>query len=105
MTRKGIIMKNIEDIKTMSVDMWTYREFPNVKVINICEWLTEFYGEEYWTNAWLDKDDTLFDDITAFCNANNCLFYSAPREDFSLFTACRLATEKDCEYVIVEDLS
>ena len=75
-----------------------------VKSVNICDLLTEIYGEGYWGNFDIDYDVSN-KAIMAWCEKNNSHYYAADRENFFMFTAVREALEAGKDTVIVEDLS
>ena len=80
-----------------------------VKSVNICDWLTHTYGEEYYSVGpsdpnWVDYE-TSGKALMAWCENNNSHYYAADREDFQMFKAVREAVEADKDTVVVEDLS
>jgi len=80
-----------------------------VKSVNICDWLTHTYGEEYYTsgpNASKRVDyETSRNALMAWCEENNSHYYAECREDFFMFKAVRETIEAGKNTVVVEDLS
>ena len=80
-----------------------------VKSVNICDWLTDTYGEEYWgatlsDENWVDYE-TSGKALMAWCEKNNSHYYADGSEDFFMFKAVREAIEAGNDTVVVEDLS
>ena len=80
-----------------------------VKSVNICDWLTHTYGEEYYSVGpydpnWVDYE-TSGKALMEWCEKNNSHYYAADREDFFMFEAIRETIEAGKDTVVVEDLS
>ena len=82
------------------------RLLDGVKVINICEWLTQAYGEDYWNSriGYPDYEQT-GRELMAWCADNDSAYWAAPREDFLITSAVKFAKERGNSMVVVEDLS
>ena len=52
-----------------------------VKAVNICDWLTHTYGEEYWGNFDITYEMS-GKAVTEWCNKHDSHYYAAPREGF-----------------------
>ena len=80
-----------------------------VKSVNICDWLTHTYGEEYYSVGpsdpnWVDYEAS-GKALMAWCEENNSHYYAEVREDFFIHKAVREAIEAGKDTVVVEDLS
>ena len=80
-----------------------------VKAVNICDWLTHTYGEEYWGATLSDENWVDYEvsgkALMAWADENNSHYYAADRENFFMFTAVAEAIEAGKDTVVVEDLS
>lgn len=73
-----------------------------MEVINICTLLDELFPN----NAWYDIPyQEISKAVRDWCVANNAYYYADDRENFSIYTAKRLAQEANNSKVVVEDLS
>ena len=81
-------------------------ESKGVMVINICNWLTAAYGEEYWDRVESQPDyDQVNSELMRWCADNNSAYWAAPKEDFSYQEAVQFAKDRGHKMVVVEDLS
>lgn len=77
-----------------------------IRVINICDWLTAAYGEEFWDHRFDNPDyEQTGKELMAWCADNDSAYWAAPREDFSVHVAARFARVRGHKMVVVEDLS
>ena len=109
LTTKMTCCLNIPETPQPTIDDIPYALYSEdgvymVKVVNICDLLTDIYGEDYWGNWDIDYD-TSRAAVIAWCKKHNSYYYSAARENFKMFIALREAIEAGNDTVVVEDLS
>ena len=99
---------------TRDKDTWTledgtpYEEFHTiaghqlVKVVNICDWLDNTYGDDFMSHPDYETTRT---SLMEWCKDNNAHYYARDRESYSTYEAIHEAIEKGNKVVVVEDLS
>lgn len=81
-------------------------QMDGVTIINICEWLSATYGEEFWDNRFSNPDyEDTGTELMEWCADHNAAYWAAPREDFNIEKAVAFARERGNRLVVVEDLS
>jgi hypothetical protein len=74
-----------------------------IKIINICDWDEEMYGDvPYWSDISWDKQ---IKDMKKWCAENDAVYYGAPKEDFFIWKGIDYAKAQGKSCVVVEDLS
>jgi hypothetical protein len=98
---KRVIAKNLPDLNVID----------GVRVVNICDWLTAAYGEDYWGSN-IDQPDyeQTGKELMSWCAENNSAYWAAPRggvenDDFFIQKAVSFAKARGHSMVVVEDLS
>ena len=77
-----------------------------VRVININDWLTAAYGDEFWDGRFSNPDyEQTGKELMAWCADHNAAYWAAPREDFSVQVAAKFARDRGNKMVVVEDMS
>lgn len=97
---KGNAMRTINGVKIMETILKGHPA-KAIDVINICDWMDFTYGDD---RNWADYE-TSGDALLKWCKKNDCTYYAAPRECFSIMKAVNSAYDNGFKAVVVEDLS